>query len=434
MQAALSAALTLAIGLIGAAGLCSIAGRWAALSRAAAIAPSAAPPLAAILTWLAIFPRLRGIGAVVCVHAAMNGGLAAAALARAANDKIGGMAELALLEGASRRSFWRRAAVPALAPELATVFLFAFATAFSSFAIPLALGGARAATLEILIYERVRSLGDLRGGLQIAALQTFFVLGIAFAIGPARGSAERARPAALGALGWAPGLAAIWLPALALFAAFAAGVPSGLRQVAREPELVRALPRLAAGSMAVGIGAGLFAIAAFFALAFARAKGMARRLFAGYAAPSATLTGIALWLCAPNGPAWALVKIAIGVALLATPALNRLEWDGRLQRLEPQLTIARLLGASDGQAFWRISAPQLWPEACALAGLVSFWAWGDFALSSIATETRPTLAMAAAGLMDAYRIDGAMALDALALTGGAVTYFLFRSAGNVDRA
>lgn len=437
-QAFVSATAALALGTIGAAGLCWAANRGRAIEfavRGAALLPSAAPALLAILTWSSIAPGIRGIGAVIAVNATMFGGAVAVAIESAMRSKLVGMAELSLCEGASRRSFWVKGALPALASDLRAVWLFAFAACFASFSVPLALGGASAASLEVVAFQRARVSGDLAGAVAAAVLQTLFILlivvwsPIGFSTPVSSGRASRLRVAA-----WAPGAVLVALPGIALAASLARSAVIGLGEIRANPELSSGLWKYALGSFASAGAAGLLVILFFFGLAFVRPEGTARRLLLGYAVPSATAAGLALWFWLPTGGAWSIGKIALGSALVFAPALNRLRWDAALQGLAPQAAVARALGASDGAIFLRVTLPQLWETAFSLGGLAAFWAWGEFALASIVSDRRTTLAMAASAMMNSYRLDAAFAVLAMALAGGGFTYLLFAGVGRVGRS
>ena len=437
IQALASAGVSLALGLAGAGGLfwASVRSPGAATAlRLTALAPCAFPPLAAILTWLTIAPGVRGFAAIVGTHALLNSGLAAVAIEQAARAKVGGMVELALAEGASRMDFFRRGAWPLLKGDLCSIGLFVFAVCFVSFAVPLTLGGVRAATLEVVIFERARIAGDLPGALAAALVQTLFVFAAAFLLrGPVPFSAAPSR-ARFDLLSWCPGLAVAVLPFAALAGALVPGAFAGAGALMADASLRADLARLMAGSATAAVACGLSCVLVWMTIAFARPSGLARRALVGYAAPSATLTGLALLLTLPGGPGWGLAKIALGCALLAAPALHRLRWDQCMEDLAGQVTAARALGAGPGLIFARVTLPQLWRPAFWLGGLAAFWAWGDFALSSIVTERRSTIAMSAAALMDSYRLDAASALVVLTLIGGAATLALFWGVGHVGRA
>ena len=95
------------------------------------------------------------------------------------------------------------------------------------------------------------------------------------------------------------------------------------------------------------------------------------------------------------------------------------------------MLIAKTLGASDWQIFSRVVYPQVINRACFIGGMAALWAWGDFALSSVVAERTATLAMAAEGMMSAYRLDGATFVVWLVMLGGLVTFAIFSGAGYV---
>jgi thiamine transport system permease protein len=121
------------------------------ISELALLLPNMIPPLFLVLSLLSMitpfiaFPY--GIGAVIAAHVLMNSGLIAVALDRLVQNKLGGMAETAWTLGASREQFWLRIAWPLLKWDLSCLLLFVFSICFTSFSIPLILGGARFATL-----------------------------------------------------------------------------------------------------------------------------------------------------------------------------------------------------------------------------------------------------------------------------------------------
>ena len=160
-QALLSAGLAMIAGFVlfqAAQGW--VTGHARGFSELALLLPNMVPPLfliLALLSWVtpwAAFPY--GIGAVIAAHVLMNAGLVAVSLDRLVHSKLGGMTETAGVLGASKRQFWTQVAWPYLKGDVACVFLFVFSLCFTSFSIPLILGGRQAATLEVAIYDTIR--------------------------------------------------------------------------------------------------------------------------------------------------------------------------------------------------------------------------------------------------------------------------------------
>ena len=430
-QAGLSAIFALVLGVIGAMGILSLEGRRARALEILAVMPNAVPVLILLLAVMKIFPWARGVAGIVFVHVLLNAGLLSVALAQAMREKLGGFAELAWVEGASRRRFLARVALPLLKADLALMFFFVFAICFASFAVPLAIGGSRATTVEVLIYEKIRISGDWSEAIGLALLQTLAILAFAWFLRAAKSISLAAREVALPLMQNRFGLAVAIFPCAILLLGLFDGVIDGTRQVLAMAPLIADLPALVAGSIVVGFGAGGCTVLLLLAIAYVRPAGAFRAALSGYAAPSSVLVGFALLIAWRELGLATYFKIALGVALLTVPSFQRFRWDTRLGSLEGQVTTARTLGASAWQIYARVIFPQVIRPAMFLGGLAALWAWGDFALSSVVAERSLTLAMAARGLMDTYRLEAATFLIWLVILGGFATFAVFIGVGRV---
>jgi thiamine transport system permease protein len=436
VQAALSAGASLALGLLGAFGLQAVllsrgpvVARWC---EALVLLPNAVPVLLVIIAALKLFPWARGLPGIVLVHTVLNAGLIAVAAVRLFRAKISGLAELAWIEGSSRWRFFRRGVLPLLWMDFQLLFLFVFAVCFSSFAVPLVLGGSRATTTEVLIFQKIRIEGDWLGALALSSVQMLVLFVMTMVLRRENPTAMVGRATRAPLLSWGPGLIAILLPTLLLIVGMTEGLGAGLRQIRNMEFLGRELPSLIARSFVVGVGSGLACATALLMLAFLAPQGWLRRFLIGYVAPSSVLTGFALLiLWRDPSQAAAMVRMIVGITIVAVPSFYRLQWDATLQGLEGQRQVARTLGASDGLIFARVIFPQVIRAALAIGGLAAFWAWGDFALSSVVASRAITLAMLAHSLMESYRLDAATVLVWLVVLGGAVTFFVFVGVGNV---
>lgn len=437
-QAFLSASVSVVLGTIGGFGLlASSSGRAASrlsrtgLARTLALLPSAVPSLLVILATMSVWPSVRGLGGIVAIHALLNIGPVALSVASLLTNRVSSLADLSYIEGASRWFFLRRGVLPLLAPDLARLFLFVFSICFSSFAVPLIVGGSRATTVEVLIYEQIRVSPDWSVALGLAALQTLAIFVLAAFVGsktrPRASVAFRVSPL----LQWWPGLLVVLLPSAIVALGLLARLPQGVARLDAAQAFADDLPRLVAGSFFTAILTGVLCAGLLLLLMVARPEGFARRFILGFVAPSSALTGFALlFLWSEVG--WAsLVKIALGLTLVFVPSFYRLRWDGALAELAGQVTVARTLGASEARIVWHICLPQLWGTCMFLAGLGAFWAWGDFALSAVVGERALTLAMLAHGLLGSYRLDLATVVVCCILIGGLFTFGLFWGAGRV---
>jgi thiamine transport system permease protein len=430
VQAAASAALSVVFGVAGAYGLGAV--RKPALLEKFALIPNAAPVILILLSSLKLFPWARGLTGIVLIHTFLNSGLVAVSVARSFRVKVAGQAALAWLEGASRWFFFRRGVLPALREDLILLLLFVFALCFSSFAVPLVIGGSRATTIEVLIFQKIRIAGDWPAALGLAVFESVILLLLTLILRrePSAGFVGRLSRSPL--LSWRPGVLPAILPAVVLTVGMCAGLIPGFKQIMSMSALHEDLPWLFGGSLIVGVGTGALTAALLLLFGFIAPSGALRRFLVAYVAPSSVLTGFALLiLLRDTGPWLSLVRIMFGIALVTVPSFYRLQWDTTLRALEGQRSMAWLLGASEGLTFMRVVFPQVVKPACFLGGLAALWAWGDFALSGVVAGRTLTLAMMSRSLMESYRLDAATAIVWLIVAGGIGTLILFIGVGNV---
>lgn len=384
--------------------------------------PNLVPPLfvgMAGLRLLTLFvPAPFGLPLVIAAHALINAGLVAVALGRLARARLGGQAEVALVLGARPATFWREIAWPQIRGDLAGVFLFVFALSFTSFSLPLMLGGPRAATLEVAIYDLVRVEGRWDAAVLLAFVQTCALLTLAFLLPrdfwPGRKAPGRLRLSA------APRLKALVpVPALLLLAGALRLSPPGAGTL-------EALAPAWLGTVALGLVVGLLHLLAFLAVAYASPHARLARFLNGYLAPSPAITGFGL-LLVPFGPA--ALRLSLALTLFSFPLLYRWLVHAALARLRDQVMIARTLGASWSSILFDV----VWPQAagpilnaCALAAV---WAVGDFALSGILLDDgEATLPLLMQNYLNNYRFDQAAFLLAPLLGAALCVYLFFRGA------
>lgn len=437
-QALASAAASVALGFVGALGLMSIANRGLTSMRLLALLPSAAPILLLILAFLKVFVAFRGIAAIVALHSIINSGVVALALFAAVEVRLSGFAELAFIEGTGRVTFIRRVLAPLLMPDLIKSFLFVFILCFVSFSVPLVLGGSRATTLEVLIWQKIRIDADWSQALRVSAFQMFVILSFSFLLShqffvssasfKTMGSRLKSgsRPRALQHFGWSGGLIVVLAPLLLMAVGAFDSLLTGVREFFNTPAIAAILPEVIFNSFSVSLMTGAFVSAVFAVIAYSEISGWSRRLLLGYSAPSAAITGFAILVVWREFGFATEVKIALAIAMVSLPGLFRLRLDEAIASLRGQRDTARVLGASEAQIFWHILVPALAPTFGFLSGLAAVWAWGDFALSSVIAERPVTLALTIQSLMESYHFEIATALIWVLLMGAVATFFIFQ--------
>jgi thiamine transport system permease protein len=117
---------------------------------------------------------------IVLAHAFYNAPLVARIVAAAWQSVDARTVETARSLGASPRRAFRDVVVPQLAPAVLTSALLVFIFTFMSFPIVLALGGLELATVEVWLYDRIRTL-RLQEAAALAVLEAAITLGLTYA-------------------------------------------------------------------------------------------------------------------------------------------------------------------------------------------------------------------------------------------------------------
>lgn len=382
--------------------------------------------LLSVLNVLDPFPM--GIPGIVIIHTFMNFGLVAVLLAGIIEAKLGGMVELAYVEGVSRWTFILKGLFPILKKDLALIGLFIFIICFGSFAVPLVVGGGRGTTVEVLIYEKIRLSSDWGDAVLLAFLQSTFIFALSFLSQSERGTHIK-REANMQLLQSKSGILLILgLTVLYLFG-YLQGFVSGLSMWSSFYELKSALIWNFLGTMVIGISVGIVAYAGLLLIAFCWPKIWFEKFLNGYIAPSTSLACFSLLIMGPNEGFFSFLKIPIVLVLLCLTNLYRMGWDSQLQTLYPQVTVAYAMGASCKQIFKEILFPQLSRRAGLLAGIASIWACGDFAVSRILAHRDLSIAMMTETLMSSYRLNQAIVLSGLIIISG-ILCFVFCLGGS----
>lgn len=435
LQAFFSAFFSLALGTWVAFGLiCFTDGyrrHYRMLLEVLCLLPNFLPPLFTLLSILNfIDPFPMGIVGITIAHTVINFGLVAVMLANIIENKIGGLAELAYIEGASRGQFLRQAFWPILKHDLFLLFLFVFAVCFGSFAVPLIVGGGRGTTMEVLIYEKIRLSSNWSEAVVLAVLQSAFIFAVSF-FAKRGGTTSSDRMANLRILRMFSGIGILLLIMTFGFLGYAQGVVEGFRQISAFYELQSPLIWNFFGSLIVGMAVGLFSYGSLLVIAYCWPKMWFEKFLAGYVAPSTALCCFAFLIMGTNESFWPFIKITLAFNLLCLASLYRMGWDGVLRGLENQITIARILGAEAPQIFKQVLLPQISRRAALFAGVAAVWACGDYSVSRILAHRDVTLGMMTETLMSSYRLGMATILSLSLIACGVICFFIMMGVGRV---
>lgn len=431
-----SATFSLLLGLWGALGLLCFSGKlkrhWRGLLELVLLLPSFLPPIFVLLSMLNLVdPFPMGLPGIILVHTVMNWGMIAVLLARVIETKLGGLIELAWIEGASKRLLWGRGILPLLWRDLASLWFFVFVLCFASFSVPLIVGGGRGTTLEVLIYEKIRFSTNWSHAVWIAILQSAFLFFVSWLL--IRGRQVEARvPRNLWPLRSRSGVLLILLFGMLFILGYLQGFPQATRQLSFFQEFQSEIFNAALGTLLIGLATGALTFFLLIGVSLLVPSIWFQRFLSGYVAPSSALAGFALMALGPNGGFWPYLKIPLVLVLLSLPTLWRLGGQALVESLEKQREAALVLGANEALFSRWILIPQLSSSFASLAGLAAVWACGDFAISKLIASRDVTLGMMTETLISSgYRLGLATTMSAMVFLLGLLCFCVLKGVGYV---
>ena len=433
-QAFLSALASMFFGFLGAQGLWSVSKSKSArgVLSGFALLPNTLPIIFVIFSFLKYLPLARGFLGIVLAHCFLNSGLVAIAIYQLLQSKIGALAEIAWIEGCGRIRFIFKVALPYLKNDLLRTMFFVFAISFTSFAVPLMIGGSQGTSLEVLIYEKIRVTNEWSEAFVLVFAEIVFIMAISFFIrrqvAPQTTSVSKSP-----LLSSNFGIFILVTPAIFILFCLAQSFKGHLRlwPSLDSTESSGEILSLTLGSYFVAIGSGLMTLIFLFLAARFRPTPIFRRFYLGLASPSAVFVGFLLiWLNQSTG--WATIcKLIFGLTIMHLPILYRLSWDSQIFAVSSQIETGQILGASRARIFSKLVAPQILRGAYNLAGLAALWAFSDFTLASIVAEKNVSLAQYFSHLTESYRWEQAESLMLPMIFGSILCYFIFSGVGYV---
>jgi thiamine transport system permease protein len=179
IQSALSASGAVIVGFCGSLALIAWTreARLRRLLESLFLLPGFLPPILLMIALVSIGRGSpSGIAGIVIAHTITCFGLIASILAKQIESKLTRFSEVAAVCGSGGWFFFSRVAIPLLRGDLVRSFFLVFLICLGSFSIPLVMGGGIATTLEILIYEKIRTSGDWGQAVTYSFAQSAIVL------------------------------------------------------------------------------------------------------------------------------------------------------------------------------------------------------------------------------------------------------------------
>lgn len=402
-----------------------------------------------LLEWVQPFPM--GIVGVTLAHVFVNAGLVAFLLDQIFQSRWVPMSELSLVFGSSQWLFLKKIFFSSYRDFL-QISGVVFVTCFSSFTIPLLLGGGKATTLEILIYEKMKISSDYSSALGMGVLQMMILSVWSFLNEEQMERREVfwSNSSLLG--GKFSSLFFILYGGLPILA-FLFNLPSSYEHFNSIDGLRENVLELAAPSFLFSF---FVSVGLFFMMALLLKNLSSKRIVSlvkGFSSPSTSLMGLALlfgsmslnkyFLNIPekmgmdnyfSGVSWIAWALWIfGVISMFFPVLFKWGWGGEIESLHKQIETAIVLGANQNFIFRKILLPQLAEKFAWISGVAGVWALGDFAFGRILLERTATWAMLSESLLSSYRLGAGLFIMAMALIGGLLQLVIFLGVARVYR-
>lgn len=432
IQAFLSAFFSLVLGVLCAFGLFRIKNTTArSVAELFCLIPNFIPPL---FTLISVFnfldPFPMGVAGLVIVHTLINFGLVAVLISHQIENRVGNYAEVCWTLGTSRGKFLGKILFPLLRKDFLSISLFVFSVCFSSFSIPLVVGGGRGTTIEVLIYEKIRLSSDWGAAVLLSVIQSAILLGLSFLIGSQK-ILHQTKKTNLKLLESNFGLLILVCISCAYFLGYFEGVIEAISHLHFVYEVSDSLLNSFIGSFILASFVGLLTFLFLAFILWLRPEGWMDRFLIGYTAPSTALAAFAFLVFGPNEGFFSLLKIAFAFLILNINSMYRMGWQKSIQSLRAQREVALTLGASRSQQFFRLELPQLFQRLTFFSGLMAMWVAGDYGLSRILSYKDFTLALMAQTYLSSYRVSEATLISFFVLLTGSLVYFIFWGIGHV---
>ncbi|OYZ18419.1 MAG: hypothetical protein B7Y39_13575 [Bdellovibrio sp. 28-41-41] len=373
-----------------------------------------------------IDPFPMGSIGVVIVHAFINFGLCGVILKEVIKTKLSKLSDVAFILGAGRWHFYTRVLWPLIRKDILQVFFLVFVTAFSSFAIPLVVGGGKGINLEILIFEKMKIYNDWSTAVVISGVQSLLLFAFSLANFNANTVVEVNPHLQSRFLESRLSFYVFTFLYLVFFYSYFSGVWEGISSWSDfglySEEIVSGI----FGTLAISIGVGCAIFALLMVITRLHQTNWFHRFLNGYIAPSTALVGFAFLVVGPNSSVFVLLKIVLGLALSYVIYLYKMGYGNYLIELGRYKEKAGLLGASESLIFWRVLFPLTYKRMFLYSGIAAFWATGDYGISKMIANRDISLALLSETFLSHYRIGFSSLLSFVLLLLGLLVFLAFR--------
>lgn len=427
LQALGSTALAALIGFFLVPGCWYFQRKWRTLSSWLLLLPSLLPPLFILLVFFsALDPFPIGIPGVILVQGFMYGGFCAAELADRIENRLSGLTDVAKVFGA-KRLFFLRKSWGLYSSEVFSLLFGIFLVCFTSFSIPVLVGGGRGTNLEVLIYEKLR-LGQQTGqALFIVMVQSLILLPFIF-LRNDRQKIERKSDSAISFL--SSKISAVFLILYVVFfmLPIVLNLGSAFRAISEIEGLWSQIAEFLPFTVLTSMTAGFLCLLLCLVFGLYFPQNYLNQFSRSWLMPGAVFIGFAFW---PWVDSATTTIYTLALFLLFFLSAYRIFVSRQLELLLGQIEVGHVVGASSFLIWRQIVVPQIWRQSCLAAGIVSVWSIGEFALGQVMLSQTASWAQLSESLLASYRTDAALGVGIMTLFVGFLMFLFFRGVGHV---
>jgi thiamine transport system permease protein len=427
LQATASSVFIVVFAVFGLLGFLSLKpGLFSHLCPKIVVLPSFLPALFVATSFMSALSSyklpLYGFWQVVAVHTIVSSGLIGNLLWVSILTSKTGLFDLAHSLNLSRPNFWFKVLLPNLRHEIFSLWAFAFSLCFTSFTVPHLLAPTQALSFDVFIFQKLRLDADLGQALSLCFFQVAFMfLFLKFLKPQSQDSAVMGRTSqslnryALTFAIWPLVIVSATL-VLSQFVQFALA----LKNATQIPWL--SLQPAILGTLVVGCVSFCLSLGLLSALSFSAYSEKLRGWLLTYIAPSGIVVGLLVWMLTAGENSLFWIIVSFNLIMMCT--LYRMGLHSKLENLQQDIQLARSLGVSLKESYFKVVLPQTLPIIFSLSGVVAFWSVGEYTLSVVIAQSDITLSLWIKSMLKAYQFESAAILNLMILTLGFLLYLL----------
>lgn len=368
------------------------------------IIPQIFPVLYSVLIGFSILtPFPMGRVGIIFLFVLINMGFSTVLTYSATQEKLGHFAVISEVYSIGRLSFFKKIYSRLILSDLISNFFIIFIFCFSSFSVPLLVGGGKGSNLEVLIYEKIFIDQNWPAAFLLCVLQTSIIFALSF---------FALKPSKKEILGFSSGhyiksyigLLIVSIYIILYLGGYLSGVIKSLSQweflYQYKSELISVIFYT---TKALSIYLLLFAVLLIVWLLdylnFRRFNPAVNLI-----SVSTVLVGFAFYLTMPLSQDYDLYKIILAVSILFFPTLFKLFLQNAIESLRAQLDIAEIYGLSKLTILYQIIFRQLSRQFGLWLSFVIIWFVSEFAiLKSLGVQSQ-TLGLMSENFLSSYRL------------------------------